>query len=223
MTARESSDCSLVAATRLQVLAFPKYGDNPFLARFSGGLEQQGVAVHDFTFPRALVRRYDVFHVHWPDSHLLTRSWWRALGKHARLALLLWYLRLRGTHIVWMMHNLVPHEKNHWLSSWLFAHWFPHTCTHVIALSQHALIATRNNSVGRVVPAALHCSCRSVPLRCCSLGASVPIRMCRGCSMRSVNCPAITFSWWSLAYPRSVSLRSSSSSRHRSIRACRWI
>ena len=126
-------------ATPLQVLAFPKHGDNPFLARFSSVLEEQGAAVHDFTFRRALSRRYDVFHVHWPDSHLLTRSWWRAIGKHARLALLLLFLRSRGTHIVWMMHNLEPHEKNHWLSSWLFARWFPRSCTHAIALSHNAL------------------------------------------------------------------------------------
>ena len=139
MNARTPEDCNLAAAARLQVLAFPKQGDNPFLAKFSDGLEQHGAAVHDFTFRSALARRYDVFHVHWPDSHLLTRSWWRALGKHARLALLLWYLRCRGTHIVWMMHNLEPHEKNHWLSSWLFARWFPRACTHAIALSQHAL------------------------------------------------------------------------------------
>ncbi len=128
----------LPTSNRLQVLAFPKHGDNPFLAKFSGVLEQQGASVHDFTFRRALARRYDVFHVHWPDSHLLTRSWWRALGKHARLALLLLFLRSRGTHIVWMMHNLEPHEKNHWLSSWLFARWFPQSCTHAIALSQSA-------------------------------------------------------------------------------------
>jgi hypothetical protein len=87
MTARAPQDCDLAqslsaqadarARERLQVLVFPKHGDNPFLARFSHGLEQQGAAVDDFTFKRALLRRYDVLHVHWPDSHLLTRSWWR--------------------------------------------------------------------------------------------------------------------------------------------------
>jgi glycosyltransferase involved in cell wall biosynthesis len=149
MTLHSPQDCDLAqplsaqadasARAPLQVLVFPKHGDNPFLGKFSGGLEQQGATVDDFTFKRALLRRYDVLHVHWPDSHLLTRSWWRALGKHARLALLLWYLRWRGTHIVWMMHNLEPHERNHWLSSWLFARWFPQACTHAIALSQNAL------------------------------------------------------------------------------------
>jgi len=38
-----------------------------------------------------------------------------------------------------MMHNLEPHEQNHWLSNWLFARWFPRSCTHAIALSQNAL------------------------------------------------------------------------------------
>jgi glycosyltransferase involved in cell wall biosynthesis len=161
MTSRAPEDCDVEqvlsaeadppSAAPLQVLAFPKHGDNPFLTKFSGGLEQQGAAVYDFTFKRALLRRYDVFHVHWPDSHLLTRSWWRALAKHARLALLLLYLRGRGTHIVWMMHNLEPHERNHWLSSWLFARWFPRACTHAIALSQNALHLSQ-----RLYPALRH-------------------------------------------------------------------
>lgn len=122
-----------------RVLAFPKDGENAWLRKFSGMLEAGGASVDDFSFRRAWTRRYDVLHLHWPDSHLLTQSWWGALGKHARLALLLAYLRSRGTRIVWMMHNLQPHEKNHWLSARLFALWFPRMCTQVIALTAHGL------------------------------------------------------------------------------------
>lgn len=123
----------------VRVLAFPKYGENPFLQMFSDKLQAAGAIVDDFNFRRGFLGRYDVLHLHWPDSHLLTRSWWRALGKHARLAALLLVLRARGTRIVWMMHNLTPHEKNHWLSSRLFALWFPRLCTRVIALSGNGL------------------------------------------------------------------------------------
>ena len=123
----------------VRVLAFPKYGENPFLQMFSDKLQAAGAKVDDFSFRRGFLGRYDVLHLHWPDSHLLTCSWWGAIGKHARLATLLLVLRARGTRIAWMMHNLTPHEKNHWLSSRLFALWFPRLCTHVIALSGNGL------------------------------------------------------------------------------------
>lgn len=145
-------------APGLRVLAFPKDGENAWLRKFSGMLEAGGASVDDFSFRRAWTRRYDVLHLHWPDSHLLTQSWWRALGKHARLALLLVFLRSRGTRVVWMMHNLQPHEKNHWLSTRLFALWFPRTCTQVIALTAHglacahALYPSLRNKPAAIVP-----------------------------------------------------------------------
>lgn len=132
-----AKSASGAAATR--VLAFPKAGENAWLGKFSGMLQAGGAIVDDFSFRRAWTGRYDVLHLHWPDSHLLTQSWWGAVAKHARLALLLTFLRIRGTRIVWMMHNLQPHEKNHWLSARLFALWFPRMCTHVIALTAHGL------------------------------------------------------------------------------------
>jgi len=124
---------------RVRVLAFPKDNGTTFLRKYSAMLQAEGADLHEFSYRCGLLQRYEVFHIHWPDSHLLTSSWWRALGKHARLALLMLWLRARGTRIVWTMHNLKPHEKNHWLSSWLFPLWFPRLCTHVIALTANGL------------------------------------------------------------------------------------
>lgn len=137
----QSKNTSGTAATR--VLAFPKDGENAWLRKFSGTLAAGGAIVDDFSFRRAWTGRYDVLHLHWPDSHLLTQSWWGALAKHMRLALLVTFLRTRGTRVVWMMHNLQPHEKNHWLSARLFSLWFPRMCTHVIALTGHGLVCAR--------------------------------------------------------------------------------
>jgi glycosyltransferase involved in cell wall biosynthesis len=125
------------------VLAFPKDGANAYLQLFSGCLEAGGATVHEFNFWRAFFRRYDVVHIHWPDTHLRTPSWWRAVGKHARLALMCLVLRARGTKVVWMMHNLKPHEKDHPISVWLFPRWFPQLCTDVIALTGVGLTSAR--------------------------------------------------------------------------------
>lgn len=131
-------------APPLRVLAFPRKGDNPYLERFAASLEAHGAQVEHFTFPRAWLRQHDVVHMHWPDTHLRTHSWWRALGKHARLAATCLMLRARGTRIVWMMHNLQPHEKDHWISARLFPLWFPRVCTHTMALTQTGLAAARD-------------------------------------------------------------------------------
>lgn len=122
-----------------RVLMFPKRVDNPYVRRFSTELERAGAVVDEFSYGAVLRRRYDVMHMHWPDSHLVSRSWWASLVKHARFAAALLLLRLRGTRIVWMMHNLKPHDANHAVSAWLFSCWVPRACTHVIALTATGL------------------------------------------------------------------------------------
>lgn len=140
MTANNPSD-SAQPEPPLRVLMFPKHGDNPYLRSLVENLEQRGVCVEDFSFARALKRRYDVLHIHWPDLHLHARSSLRAVVKHARLALLFAFLRLRNTRIVWTMHNLMPHERHLPVGERLFPLWFPRLCTHIIALTKNGLSA----------------------------------------------------------------------------------
>ncbi len=136
---RTADSSPTAAGATLRVLAFPKRGDNAYLQSFATSLEDRGAVVDEFTFWRALFRRYDIVHMHWPDTHLRTHSWWRAIGKHLRLGGTCLVLRIRGTRIVWMMHNVKPHEKDHWISRALFPWWFPRACTNVMALTQKGL------------------------------------------------------------------------------------
>ena len=126
-----------------RVAMFPKHVDNPYIRRLAAKLERAGATVDEFSYPRALTHRYDVLHLHWPDSHLISGSWWGSLAKHARFAALLTLLRLRGTRIIWTLHNLKPHDANHWISARLFPSWFPRVCTHVIALTANGLQSAR--------------------------------------------------------------------------------
>lgn len=63
-----------------------------------------------FSWPRALLGRYDVFHAHWPET--LVRHPWRVRRTLRRLATaaLLVRLRHRRTPVVRTLHNLAPHE-----------------------------------------------------------------------------------------------------------------
>jgi len=126
-------------AQTLRISCFPKRGENAYLHSYANSLERCGAIVDEFTFLRALLWRYDAVHMHWPDTHLRTHSWWRAIGKHLRLGLTCTLLRLRGTRIVWMIHNLKPHEQDHWISRTLFPLWFPRMCTNVMTLTHKGL------------------------------------------------------------------------------------
>lgn len=154
----QTSNSGRDRALPLRVLMFPKHGDNPYLRSLARSLEMRGVQVEDFSFSRALKRRYDVLHIHWPDLHLHTRSSLRAISKHARLALLFAFLRLRKTRIVWTIHNLEPHEPQLRLGELLFRTWFPRLCTHVIALTENGLVSARelypalSNKAAAVIP-----------------------------------------------------------------------
>jgi glycosyltransferase involved in cell wall biosynthesis len=127
------------AGRPLRILSYPKGRGTGYTARLSAGLEALGSRVEDFSFTRAFAERFDVVHLHWPETHLRSRSWWRALGKHARLLALVLWLRARRTKVVWTLHNLEPHERDHWISRRLFALWLPPCCTHVIALAPTGL------------------------------------------------------------------------------------
>lgn len=73
-------------------------------------VEAPGVHVSFFSWRRALVGNYDIFHVHWPEYLARTSRGARGWGKRAAMRLLIVRLRLKGTPVVWTMHNLDPHE-----------------------------------------------------------------------------------------------------------------
>jgi beta-1,4-mannosyltransferase len=63
-----------------------------------------------FSWPRALLGRYDVFHVHWPEYLLRSRSGVLRLARVVLSLALLLRLRLTRVAVVRTIHNLEPHE-----------------------------------------------------------------------------------------------------------------
>lgn len=64
-----------------------------------------------FSWRRALLSRYDVFHVHWPEFLIRSDSWFKKRIKRAGFALLVRRLRRRRIAVVRTVHNLAPHAK----------------------------------------------------------------------------------------------------------------
>ena len=93
---------------RLRVVAWPadsNKADQPYNWLLSRSLRLAGVEVQEFS-PRRVLERPDVWHLHWPDSLLNDTVEPRVLKNLIGLAGLLEASHLRGTAIVWTVHNL---------------------------------------------------------------------------------------------------------------------
>jgi len=97
---------------RVRVLMLPGQSaasDNPYVQMLVEHLDPT-IEVVPFSWKRALMSRYDVLHVHWPEHLLRAPSMGRRSAKRFALVLLLARNRLLRVHNVETMHNLNPHE-----------------------------------------------------------------------------------------------------------------
>jgi beta-1,4-mannosyltransferase len=93
----------------LQTFGEPRPTTNPYLVMLRDALVAEPSVEHvPFSWREALVGRYDVLHVHWPDALLAGRHWWTRVGKRAALAALAVRARAGRIGVVRTVHNLVP-------------------------------------------------------------------------------------------------------------------
>lgn len=86
---------------------------NPYLVQLVGSLPDD-VEVLFFSWRRALLGRYDAFHVHWPEVVLRKSTRMRTLAARLLYTLVLGRLSLTRTPIVRTIHNLEPYEQGSW-------------------------------------------------------------------------------------------------------------
>jgi glycosyltransferase involved in cell wall biosynthesis len=129
----------------LRVLARPAFSnrsENPYNHLLYSGLARLGVDVHEFGVQNCLLGRYDVCHLHWPES-TFNASLLEGMATTEALLLALDWLRKRGTKVVWTAHNLRAHERRFPRAEQVFWRKFMRRVDGVIALSESSLIATR--------------------------------------------------------------------------------
>jgi beta-1,4-mannosyltransferase len=102
----------------LQSVRSPKQTTNPYVPLLLRAIEAQ-VDVRTFTWTRALLGRYDVFHVHWPEVLLRGSTTSKTVGRRVLFALLLLRLRISSTAVVRTVHNITSHETAGRAESWL--------------------------------------------------------------------------------------------------------
>ncbi|SNR41433.1 glycosyltransferase [Blastococcus mobilis] len=97
--------------TVLQSFPEPRPTTNPYVVMLRRSLEDEpALRVLTFTWRQALLGRYDLFHVHWPEILVSGRSSAKAWVRRALFLALLLRLRLTGTPMVRTLHNLRPQE-----------------------------------------------------------------------------------------------------------------
>ncbi|MGY1842293.1 glycosyltransferase [Modestobacter sp. SYSU DS0875] len=85
----------------------PRPTTNPYIVMLGRSLAAlEDVELRTFSWRRALLRRYDVFHVHWPEILVAGQSPLKALVRQLLFLLLLARLRLTRTPLVRTVHNL---------------------------------------------------------------------------------------------------------------------
>jgi len=104
----------------------------------------KGVRVDEFSVERLLRNRYDVWHIHWPESFLnFEATAVTAALKSQAILNLMDFAHRRGSKIIWTVHNLATHEGRFpKLERWLWAA-FLSRIDGYISLSESGLIAAQ--------------------------------------------------------------------------------
>ena len=107
----------------MRILAWPiRTPWNPYAGMVFSNLP--GVEVDGW--PANLLRKYSVWHMHWPDSLLNIVNTPLAVYKVSGMLATMDFLRLRGTKMVWTMHNFASHEARHPdLEKWFWRRFIP--------------------------------------------------------------------------------------------------
>jgi beta-1,4-mannosyltransferase len=83
---------------------------NPYVLQLSQELGRDHTVI-GFSWPRALLGRYDVFHAHWPEALLHGSTPGRSLAKRLLFRALLSRLKLQRIAVVRTVHNVRSHEQ----------------------------------------------------------------------------------------------------------------
>jgi len=88
----------------------PSRESNPYVHLLVGSLPERFEPVF-FSWRAALFTRFDIFHVHWPETLLRGRSTGRRIAARTLTVLLLARLSLTRARVVRTVHNVTPHEE----------------------------------------------------------------------------------------------------------------
>lgn len=109
---------------KIKVLAFPKYKNrksNPYNSLLYSGFDKMDdIYVDEFSLYKLFIKKYDVVHIHWPESYLNSKYFIKAFLCSFMLLIGLVIKKLKGAKVLWTIHNLSPHEVKYKTTNHLF-------------------------------------------------------------------------------------------------------
>ena len=90
---------------------FKRPDENPYLRLLYSHMSALGAEVDEVSLGRLLLRKYAIWHRHWPERYLNDASLFKALIKTFVMLILMNFKRWRGTKVVWTIHNYAAHEQ----------------------------------------------------------------------------------------------------------------
>jgi beta-1,4-mannosyltransferase len=136
-----SAGASSQTAETLRVLAWPIDAQNPYTAALYAQMGRD-VRVQEFSVA-SLLRRHDIWHIHWPEALLNIRNPALAVAKLITFLVMIDRVRLCGGKIIWTVHNLRAHDKLHPRLEKIFYRCFLPRVDGVISLSETGLATAR--------------------------------------------------------------------------------
>jgi glycosyltransferase involved in cell wall biosynthesis len=97
----------------MRIIALPAFQnrkENPYNWLLYSHIEKLGVKVDEASIENLLAKKYQIWHLHWPESSLNKQNILKALVEIQALLILMDLVRLKGTKILWTVHNLKSHE-----------------------------------------------------------------------------------------------------------------
>jgi beta-1,4-mannosyltransferase len=128
----------------MQILAMPAFRtrrENPYNWLLYAAMQDVGMQVDEFSNGQLLRRRYQIWHLHWPEIPLNHANPLKARLKLALFFLQIAIAKLRGVKLIWTVHNLKAHEGYYpKLEAWFWQQFTSHL-DGFISLSQTGLAA----------------------------------------------------------------------------------
>ncbi len=120
---------------------------NPYTSLLYGEVQKAGLRVVEYRPYRAPLGRWDVLHIHWPES-VFDHTLAEALPTTESLLFGVRRARRRGAKLLWTIHNLHTHEQRHAYFEERFWRRFIPELDGVVALTEAGLAAARERFPG---------------------------------------------------------------------------
>lgn len=123
----------------MRILASPAFSNekvNPYNALLYRELERLNITVEEYRYTKAARKFSDIVHFHWPDGYINRASLGESLVRMLCMVVMVYVLKLKGSKLVWTVHNTAPHDAFHPGFSHRFMQWFILHCDGFIFMSE---------------------------------------------------------------------------------------